>query len=424
MKKITALFLLLCLIFPFAACENLGDALGVGTSSVSGTDTSILGTGLPSDYKKLLSGKKVLEVRISIEESDYAALMGVPSADTYYPATVNIDGAVSTTAGIKIKGNTDYVDEANGERYSFKLKFDKYMKGSKLLGLDELCLNNAIYDPSFVREFLTYKLLAEIGGNAPLASFAAVYVNDSYVGLYTAVEAIDNSYLDRVFGGHSGELYKANRGCTLQKDEVLNMEMKKGSDASGYSAVAAMIDALAGEGNIADAVNVSSVLKYIAANAVIANTDSYLGKKAQNFYFYNQNGKLQMIPWDYNLAFGTDTSLRKTEYAIDKSLISADVTNPYFNTLPESRPLISALLEDETYYAEYLSYIKTLFAYLDTIAEELTAYRDMIKDYVESDTTKFYTYNDFLSEFDGENPNSLAYFINARNEAIKAQIAE
>ena len=43
------------------------------------------------------------------------------------------------------------------------------------------------------------------------------------------------------------------------------------------------------------------------------NWDSYLGHTGHNYFLYEENGILSILPWDYNLAFGT--------YALGLSLI-------------------------------------------------------------------------------------------------------
>lgn len=36
----------------------------------------------------------------------------------------------------------------------------------------------------------------------------------------------------------------------------------------------------------------------------VLNFDSYTGSMIHNYYLYEKDGQMQMIPWDYNLAFG------------------------------------------------------------------------------------------------------------------------
>ena len=56
--------------------------------------------------------------------------------------------------------------------------------------------------------------------------------------------------------------------------------------------------------NIEDVVNVEEVIRYFVVHNFVCNFDSYTGSIIHNYYLYEDDGKLSMIPWDYNLAFG------------------------------------------------------------------------------------------------------------------------
>ena len=53
------------------------------------------------------------------------------------------------------------------------------------------------------------------------------------------------------------------------------------------------------------AVDVEQVLRYFVGQVFVMNWDSYLGHTGHNYLLYEEEGKLSMLPWDYNLAFGT-----------------------------------------------------------------------------------------------------------------------
>lgn len=46
------------------------------------------------------------------------------------------------------------------------------------------------------------------------------------------------------------------------------------------------------------------VLRYFVVHDYACNGDSYTGSMVHNYYLHESDGKLSMIPWDYNLAFG------------------------------------------------------------------------------------------------------------------------
>ena len=59
-----------------------------------------------------------------------------------------------------------------------------------------------------------------------------------------------------------------------------------------------------GEGD-PSALDIEQVLRYFVVHNYVCNGDSYTGSMVHNYYLYEEEGRLSMIPWDYNLAFGT-----------------------------------------------------------------------------------------------------------------------
>ena len=53
-----------------------------------------------------------------------------------------------------------------------------------------------------------------------------------------------------------------------------------------------------------ESLDIDNVLKYMAVHTFSVNLDSLSGNMAHNYYLYENDGKLNVIPWDYNLSFG------------------------------------------------------------------------------------------------------------------------
>ena len=56
--------------------------------------------------------------------------------------------------------------------------------------------------------------------------------------------------------------------------------------------------------DIEDVVNMDEVIRYFVVHNFVCNFDSYTGSIIHNYYLYEEDGAMEMIPWDYNLAFG------------------------------------------------------------------------------------------------------------------------
>ena len=50
--------------------------------------------------------------------------------------------------------------------------------------------------------------------------------------------------------------------------------------------------------------DIDNLLRYMAVHVFSVNEDSLSGMMAHNYYLYESDGQLNLLPWDYNLAFG------------------------------------------------------------------------------------------------------------------------
>lgn len=130
--------------------------------------------------------------------------------ENYTVCNVEIDGETVENVAIRAKGNTSLsqVAQYGNDRYSFKIEFDQYDDAKSYHGLDKLCLNNIIQDNTYMKDYLVYRMMYESGVAAPLCSYAYVTVNGEDFGLYLAVEAVEDSFLQRNYGASDGDLYK------------------------------------------------------------------------------------------------------------------------------------------------------------------------------------------------------------------------
>ena len=130
--------------------------------------------------------------------------------EKYVDCTVIIDGDTFRNVAIRAKGNTSLSSVASygNNRYSFKIEFDHYDNANTYYGLDKICLNNIIQDNTYMKDYLTYQLMLSYDVNAPLCSYTYITVNGEDWGLYLAVEAVEEAFLQRNYGYDYGNLYK------------------------------------------------------------------------------------------------------------------------------------------------------------------------------------------------------------------------
>lgn len=144
---------------------------------------------------------------INIIMDDWDEFTANCKSEEYYACTVVIDGETFKNVAIRGKGNTS-LSQVTNDRYSYKIEFDHYTDALTYHGLDKLCLNNIIQDNTYMKDYLCYQMMQQVGVAAPLCSYAYLTVNGEDWGLYLAVEAVEESFLQRNYGSDYGELYK------------------------------------------------------------------------------------------------------------------------------------------------------------------------------------------------------------------------
>jgi len=377
------------------AAASISTSSSVETDEEDSSDSTKSGTDSTAEYAAVFEKDSVIDINIEVSDENWAAILADPMAEEYVSADVTVDGTTVSDVGIRAKGNSSLMSVANSDsdRYSLRVKFDKYVDGQSLLGLDELVLNNCFSDPSYMREYLTYEAFSELGSDTPLTVYANIYINGELFGFYLCVEDVGDSFLAREFDNDDGNLYKAGQGSTLSADSAIDSFSLKTGDDESLSGIQELVDILdampAGEkGDIESILDVDSVLKYFAVNTVLGSYDSYLGGFSQNYYLYESDGVSTMIPWDYNMSFGGFSSDNGTSTTIP-------IDEPVQGVTLASRPLAAKLLAVDEYLQKYHDYIETVTAYLSGMESRTAALADIIRPYVAADPNAFYTIAEF-----------------------------
>ena len=162
---------------------------------------------------------------------------------------------------------------------------------------------------------------------------------------------------------------------------------------------------------IESVVDIEQVIRYFVIHNYVCNGDSYTGSMIHNYYLYEENGQLAMLPWDYNLAFGTFQS------GNGQSTVNTPIDTPVSGGAGEDRPMWNWILSDESYTEMYHRYFAEFLNTIDVQAIIDNAY-NLIKSYVEKDLTAFYTYEEFETGV-----NTMRQFCALRSESISMQLA-
>lgn len=171
--------------------------------------------------------------------------------------------------------------------------------------------------------------------------------------------------------------------------------------------------------NVEDYLDVDNMVKYMAVHTFAVNLDSLSGSMTHNYYLYERSGKLNLLPWDYNLAFGGFSQGRSGSGAT--STINFPIDTPFSSGISlEDRQIFAAILENEEYLAQYHEYLRMLCEeYVDggRLSELYSRIRSQIDTLVENDPNAFYTYEEY-----DEAAELLMEVISLRAESIKGQL--
>lgn len=377
-KRIRSIFFLLVL---FAGCSKDDDNNGVRKTPDWSWETH--SNDVPPDYGVVFGEGKVLRFDIVISAADWAKMQidltaniktgnpppPVPAGwePMWVPCSFNFEGREWYKVGIRYKGNSSLKEcvRRNIRKYSFKLDFDEFeddyvqINNQRFYGFKQLNLSNGFDDMSLMREKIATDLFRAFGIPSARAGFAEVWIDfgtgPKYFGLYNLIEEVDDTMIETQFE-EGGNLYKPDGPAATFASgtyNILKLDKKTNIEAADYSDVRALYDIInsslrtsdpsAWKLQLEDVFDVPHYMKWLAANTVIQNWDTY-GKMSHNYYLYRNpsTGKLTWIPWDNN------ESLRPGKNGGALSLPLTEVTNGW--------PLIRYLINDNNYQTVYRSH--------------------------------------------------------------------
>ena len=401
-----------------------GDALGIPKASEN-----------PGYISRLFDERRVHSLDIQIE--DWEGFLENAEEETYVPCTAVIDGEEFHQVGLRAKGNNSLslTEEYGLSRYSLKLEFDHFNQGGNYYGLDKLSLDASFQDNSYMKTWIAYDMMEFMEVPAPLRSYVWVTVNGEDWGLFLAIEEPEEAFARRNFGNDYGRLYKPDyKRLDAENADVALKYID--DDPESYPNIFdnAKVDITQGDKerviealkilstgkDLEKAVNIEEVLRYFTVQVFVMNWASSLGYTGHNYYLSDEEGILSILPWDYNLAFGT-YALGMTEPIKDPTvLINYPVYTPAEGSVMMNRPLYHNLMKTDEYFQRYREYFEEFISqYFESGRFQLflRQTQKMINPYVEKDPTAFCSYEDYRLAVD-----TLEQVCMLRAESIRLQL--
>ena len=163
-------------------------------------------------WQEFLKGKRITGQKSSLSDD-----ADTDSNYVYAHADFIVGGNVIHDAGIRLKGGG--TQAGNGiNRWPFRIDLSHFGGRSRLDGVRKISLNNNYFDSSYLRDALSYEFFRNFDVPAPRTCFIKLHLtvpgifNRKYLGLYTAVEALESPFLNDHFHNASGLLLKPDFG--------------------------------------------------------------------------------------------------------------------------------------------------------------------------------------------------------------------
>ncbi len=235
-------------------------------------------------------------------------------------ADLEFGSVAFTNVAARVKGNIRSLSEPNR---AYKVDLNKFAKGQKLGGLDDLMFNSLVWDYSCLGEALGFEFFRDAGVPAPRTAYAwlsasvATHWARKPLGLYLMIEPVDNHFAAEQLGSKSTGVFKP---------VTYNLFEHLGDDWSAYAPIYdsktkttpeqqrrviefARLVSSATDAQFAAQVggflDLDEFSRFLAGEVLLSNYDSILAD-GQNFYLYldPRSNKFGFIPWDLDAAWG------------------------------------------------------------------------------------------------------------------------
>ena len=356
----------------------------------------------------------VQEIKITFFQSNWDfkldSLKAIDDGDYLLAQSVEINGELFDSVGVKYKGNSSYSPSNAKNPLHIELNFVE--KGQNYLGVKDIKLGNGFADPTFVREPLSYEIARKYM-DAPRANHAKVWVNGVYWGLYGHIESINKQFVQNNFATNGNNpFFKCNPedfGGPGTGGNYPNLVYTSADTAFyynkydiqsdyGWTELVQLMQTLKNNPDgIEQVLDVDRALWMLAFNNVLVNLDSYTGAFVQNYYlYYDDNERWLSTVWDLNMSFGAFPLLTSNTVL---SVTQMKQMDPLVQSTNANRPLIRYLLANPTWKRMYLAHLKTIltenFASEGQYKARALEMQALIDAAVQSDINKFYTYANF-----------------------------
>lgn len=371
----------------------------------------------------LFDSSVVRDLRLALHSADWAELKATFQDNTFYPADMTWNGTTVYNVGVRSRG----LGSRSPVKPGLLLRFDKYATGRTFAGQASLVLDNLAQDPTTMKEVLAMQLFQRAGLPASREAFVRLFVNNTFIGLYSVVEDVAAPMLQRTLGESSGTLYEydwtfeyrfEHRGSTLENYTMFKAQTNTTASITDlYSPIERMVraaneaadDTFASE--MAPYLDLQAVARHWALENFVSEDDGWNGFWGMNnlFLYKRPSGRFQVIPWDKDYTFwrpDNDIFSRTGENVLARrALALPDVRQAYLDQLVDVANSASEGQEGNDTSTGWL-------------AREVERIYGLVQPIVAADTNKPYSTADFEAAVNG-----MRVFARRRSDFVRCTVA-
>lgn len=237
-------------------------------------------------------------------------------------STFTFDGIVLKDVGVRQAGGTFNAFVPIEGKPTLSVKFDDFVEGQDLHGLEKVILKDGRQDSGLVGEHLTYEVYRRAGIAAPMTAHAHVTINGIDSGIYVMREAINRDFLTRNFGRQfsGGNLYElsyrpdpmVSPAQIALKDEV--EQKRQRTELLGAAEAVQNAPAETFAAAVSKYLDLDRYITFYAVEAATSNYDGF-SFNVNNAYLYAhpRDGRLIMIPYGADSSFWAVARITKIQ---------------------------------------------------------------------------------------------------------------
>lgn len=391
-----------------------------------------------SDSTQLLSGgiisqgfydeSTVRTIRLDFHDTNFWQLMkNYYDTDSFVLARLTCEDQTYDSVAVQFKGQTSYrrPEKEGSEKLSFSVKLDGIIEGQDIGGYNNLNLNNAFQDYSFMREVL-YGRLSRDHLPALQGNFISLNLNGEDWGIYANIQQLNGDFIREWFPGGEGIRWRADADQSdiplksglerppgggakwgdgtaalnylgSREDEYQKYYTLKDSDLEDpWNYLMNVCDVLNNTSldNLADSLSeildIDGTLWFLAQEIMFSDDDSYIHKGRMDYYLYHdaETGRMLPLEFDGNSAM----SLRNASWS------------PFIHEDSINYPLLNRLLAIPELRQRYIAHAKTILqtsfdpVYANGIIDQ---YANTIGTHIQNDPKISFDYLDHTRAVDG-----------------------